>query len=80
MVSTYPTENICHCLNSIFLDPYTASGAYVELKTMRFDGQKKHSWDRKALKWFLQSYLTATKEIVVGLRDDSGYLFANYIS
>uniref|UniRef100_A0A914UKK7 Decapping nuclease n=1 Tax=Plectus sambesii TaxID=2011161 RepID=A0A914UKK7_9BILA len=57
------------------IDP--SDNAYVELKTQRqFENksQKNNFYRFKALKWWLQSFLVGIPRIVVGFRDDDGFV------
>lgn len=57
------------------IDP--SDGGYIELKTQRqFDNknQKQNFYRHKALKWWLQSFLVGIGRIVVGYRDDDGFV------
>ncbi|CAJ0595237.1 unnamed protein product [Cylicocyclus nassatus] len=55
------------------VDAINAEGDMVELKTQRH-ALEGFFWKQKSLKWWLQSFLLGIRDIIVGYRDDDGFV------
>ena len=55
------------------IDAIDHAGALVEMKTQRGELEGGF-WRWKAPKWWMQSFLVGIKQIVVGHRNDNGYV------
>ncbi|KIH42357.1 RAI1 like protein, partial [Ancylostoma duodenale] len=51
----------------------SSDGDLVELKTQR-NALEGFFWKQKSLKWWLQSFLLGVRDIIVGYRDDDGFV------
>ncbi|CAJ0949170.1 unnamed protein product, partial [Mesorhabditis belari] len=61
------------------VDCIDENGDLVELKTQR-QALEGGFWRQKSMKWWLQSFLLGIKQIVVGFRDDEGYVHRIQVS
>uniref|UniRef100_A0A915EPI0 Decapping nuclease n=1 Tax=Ditylenchus dipsaci TaxID=166011 RepID=A0A915EPI0_9BILA len=56
------------------VDCINPKGEYLEIKTQFNEVGFGHFFDSKAMKWWLQSYLANIKTLVIGLRDQEGFV------
>ncbi|RCN38080.1 RAI1 like protein [Ancylostoma caninum] len=55
------------------VDAINRDGDLVELKTQR-NALEGFFWKQKSMKWWLQSFLLGVRDIIVGYRDDDGFV------